>query len=106
MNHIPFCFVRHGGLPFDQGNNTLNEQIDNGVENPDAGTDNQAADQHNDHIVDDLTLCRPDNLLELAPHFAETALDFGNQAFFFAGFSHGVHPFCTQCDFRAYFVSL
>ena len=98
MHDIPFCCFRHA-LASDQGNETVNDDAANSIEDPDANTDDQRAHQNDDGVVDHLALCRPYDLFQLALHFTEPAADAlagaGKEVFLFC-FCHDVHPFCLS----------
>ena len=98
MHDIPFCCFRHA-LASDQGNETVNDDAANSIEDPDANTDDQRAHQNDDGVVDHLALCRPYDFFQLALHLTEPAADAlagaGKEVFLFR-FCHDVHPFCLS----------
>ena len=98
MHNIPFCCFRHA-LASDQGNDTVNDNAANSIEDPNANADDQRAHQNDDGVVDHLALCRPYDFFQLALHFTEPAADAlagaGKEVFLFR-FCHDVHPFCLS----------
>ena len=75
-------------LAFDQGDDAIDEQTGNGVEHPNEDADDDAASNDDQSVVDDLLLAGPNNLLELAAHFAEPALHTCEQVRLNVSFCH------------------
>ena len=99
MHDIPFCCFRHDPtLTLEEGNDTVYHDTADSIKYPDKNADDQNTDQNDDGVVDHLALRRPNNLLQLALHFAEPAADSlggTDENVFLFRFCHVVHPFCN-----------